>query len=273
MIGTQHKPNELHEFDSATAEHADCERGSRLNSAEGISTLTMRTVLPARLAEQECKQADGNETAGSILVLRSEPKGWELRMKRALDVVVSVTALVVLSPWIVIVAILIKATSPGPVLFRQVRCGLNGQNFVFYKFRTMVARAEQMRADLEHLNEKRIAFKIKNDPRITPIGRWLRRFSIDEWPQFWNILRGEMSLVGPRPPLPEEVAKYEPWQRLRLKTKPGLTCLWVLDGRDHVDFDHWVKRDIEYIETWTFMLDLQILLLSIPCIISGKGAY
>ena len=142
-------------------------------------------------------------------------------LKRIFDIVFSVVVLTVLSPFLLFVAALIKLTSPGPVIFRQARCGLNGRRFTLYKFRSMIENAQELRSQLEHLNEREVAFKIAGDPRITPVGRWLRKFSLDEFPQFLNVLRGDMSIVGPRPPLPEEVDQYARWQRRRLRMRPG----------------------------------------------------
>ncbi len=172
-----------------------------------------------------------------------------------------------------VVAALIRATSPGPAIFKQTRCGLNGRRFICYKFRSMVRDAERLKPELEKLNEKRVAFKISDDPRVTPVGRWLRKFSIDEWPQLWNVLKGDMSLVGPRPPVPEEVEKYARWQRRRLRMRPGLTCLWAIEGRDELDFETWMRKDLEYIDNWSLTLDLKILLRTIPQVLSGKGAH
>jgi lipopolysaccharide/colanic/teichoic acid biosynthesis glycosyltransferase len=172
------------------------------------------------------------------------------------------------------VAVLIKLSSPGPVLYRQTRCGLNGRRFTLYKFRSMVADAESQRAELEHLNEvDGPAFKMTADPRRTPIGRWLRKFSLDELPQLWNILRGDMSFIGPRPPLPEEVERYAPWQRRRLRMRPGLTCLWTLAGRNQLSkFDRLVQFDLAYIENWSLWLDVKIFIKSIPHVALGRGA-
>ena len=159
------------------------------------------------------------------------------------------------------------------MLFRQTRCGLNGRRFTLYKFRTMVADAEWRRQELLHLNEMDgPVFKVRNDPRVTRLGRLLRKFSLDELPQLWNVLRGDMSLVGPRPPIPEEVDQYERWQRRRLSMKPGLTCLWQVNGRNAVDFESWMELDLEYIDSWSLSLDLKILLKTIPVVLSGKGA-
>ena len=173
----------------------------------------------------------------------------------------------------IVVAVLIKLTSPGPVFFVQNRVGMNQRQFKLYKFRSMVANAEERKSDLLHLNERDgPAFKIENDPRITRIGRFIRKTSIDELPQLFNVLSGEMSLVGPRPPLPEEVKKYEWLFRKRLSVKPGVTCIWQISGRNNVSFDRWMKMDHEYIENWSLWLDLQILLKTIPAVLFSRGA-
>ncbi|MBS1827597.1 MAG: sugar transferase [Acidobacteria bacterium] len=196
-----------------------------------------------------------------------------LVVKRVVDVVVAGTMLVLLAPVMALIVVLIRATSRGPAIFRQVRCGLNGRRFVFYKFRSMVQNAEELKAGLAHLNTKDVVFKIPDDPRMTGVGRWLRKFSIDEWPQLWNVLRGDMSLVGPRPAVPEEVERYQRWQRRRLRMRPGLTCLWAVEGRDRLDFETWMKMDMEYIDNWSLVLDGKILLLTIPYVLLGKGAH
>ncbi|MGC8884869.1 MAG: sugar transferase [Bryobacteraceae bacterium] len=198
---------------------------------------------------------------------------FRLVIKRGLDVILSAAALLVLWPLMLAIALLIRLTSPGPAIFRQTRCGLNGRRFTLYKFRTMVADAEKRKAEVAHLNVKKTAFKIPNDPRLTPLGRWLRKFSLDELPQLWNVLKGEMSIVGPRPPVPEEVERYERWQRRRLRMRPGLTCLWTLAGRDEVDFDEWMRLDLEYIDRWSLTLDLEIVLRTIPHVLLGRGAH
>jgi exopolysaccharide biosynthesis polyprenyl glycosylphosphotransferase len=196
-----------------------------------------------------------------------------LLLKRISDVVLALVALLVLSPLILLIAALIKLTSPGPAIFRQVRCGLNGRRFVFYKLRSMVANAEELKGSLLHMNRKKIAFKIPDDPRVTPVGRILRRFSIDEWPQLWNVLRGDMSLVGPRPAVPEEVEQYQRWHRRRLRMRPGLTCLWALEGRDSLDFETWMRKDMEYIDNWSLALDWKIMLRTMPRVLFGREAY
>jgi len=210
-----------------------------------------------------------------LLSLSTAPESELLLfLKRTVDVVVAALSLVLLVPVLISIAAAIRITSPGDVLFRQTRCGLGGRRFTLYKFRSMLNNAEQLRAELHQLNElDGPAFKISDDPRITPVGRLLRRFSLDELPQLWNILRGDMSFVGPRPAIPDEVGMYEPWQRRRLRMRPGLTCMWVLEGRSDVDFQRWIQLDLAYIDNWSLWLDCKIFLRTIPIVISGKGAY
>jgi exopolysaccharide biosynthesis polyprenyl glycosylphosphotransferase len=196
-----------------------------------------------------------------------------LFVKRCIDVALAGTALLILAPFMAVLALLIKITSPGPVIFRQVRCGLNGRRFVCYKFRSMCVDAEQLKPQLQHLNKKQTAFKIENDPRLTPVGRYMRKFSVDEWPQLWNVIRGEMSLVGPRPAVPEEVQNYKRWQRRRLRMRPGLTCLWAISGRDELDFETWMRLDMQYIDRWSLALDWKIILRTIPHVLLGEGAH
>ena len=195
-----------------------------------------------------------------------------LLAKRATDVALAAAGLLVLLPLMGLVALLIRLTSPGPAIFRQVRCGLNGRQFVFYKFRSMCEDAEQMKASLMHLSVRQTATKIPDDPRLTPVGRYLRKFSIDEWPQLWNVLKGDMSLVGPRPAIPDEVVQYQTWQRRRLRMRPGLTCLWALAGRDKLDFESWMRMDMQYIDNWSLALDWKIILRTIPRVLTGHGA-
>ena len=197
----------------------------------------------------------------------------QLLLKTLLDRVAAAVGLLVLSPLLAAIALLIKLTSAGPVLFVQRRSGLNGRVFNFYKFRTMVEHAEEMKDGLAARNEMSgPVFKIADDPRVTWVGRWLRRYSLDELPQLFNVFKGEMSLVGPRPPIPEEVAKYERWQRRRLSMKPGLTCFWQIGGRNEIDFDEWMELDLKYIDNWSLKVDLIILLRTIPVVLTGKGA-
>jgi exopolysaccharide biosynthesis polyprenyl glycosylphosphotransferase len=195
-------------------------------------------------------------------------------LKRAFDVVVTLTMLVIAMPIMVITAILIKLTSCGPVIFRQVRVGRGGRYFTCYKFRSMCADAEDRKNNLLHLNEvDGPVFKIKNDPRITPVGAFIRKFSIDELPQLFNVLKGDMSIVGPRPPLPSEVEKYSIRERGRLAVKPGLTCLWQISGRSNVSFERWVELDLIYIDNMSFLSDLGIVVKTIPAVLTGAGAH
>jgi exopolysaccharide biosynthesis polyprenyl glycosylphosphotransferase len=197
-----------------------------------------------------------------------------LVVKRFFDIIVSGLALIVLSPLFLITAILIKFTSPGPVFFRQERSGLSGRKFILYKFRTMVANAEEQKDGLLHHNEMSgPVFKITNDPRVTPLGKYLRKLSIDELPQFWNVFSGDMSIVGPRPPLPSEVADYDNWHRRRLSMRPGITCIWQVSGRNKIaDFNRWVALDLEYIDNWSLGLDIKIFFKTFPVVLFGIGA-
>ncbi len=237
----------------------------------GIKTRVQLEFLPAaysRIYLEKFREVQ-------LLSLSSAPDS-ELRLffKRVFDVVLSGVSLVVLSPLLACIAAMIKTTSPGLALFQQTRCGLGGRRFTLYKFRSMINNAEQLRAELHQLNElDGPVFKISDDPRITPVGRWLRRFSLDELPQLWNILRGDMSFVGPRPAVPEEVDQYQDWQRRRLRMRPGLTCTWVLEGRNHLDFNRWMQLDLTYIDNWSLWLDVKIFLRTIPIVLSGRGAY
>jgi exopolysaccharide biosynthesis polyprenyl glycosylphosphotransferase len=197
----------------------------------------------------------------------------QLLLKRVMDIVVSLVGLIVLSPLLVIVALIIRFTSPGPVLFAQERVGMNKRLFKLYKFRSMYVDAEKRRSELEHLNEMDgPVFKIKNDPRVTPIGRFIRKTSIDELPQLLNVLRGQMSLVGPRPPLPAEVDRYDWLYRRRLSIKPGITCLWQISGRNEITFKQWMEMDKAYIDNWSLWLDITILAKTVPAVLFSKGA-
>ena len=196
-----------------------------------------------------------------------------LFLKRLIDLSVAFVALVLTAPLWIAIAAAVRLTSRGPALYRQVRCGMHGRKFVLLKFRTMVENAETMRHEVAHLNVMDgPVFKAPRDPRITGVGRFLRRSSLDELPQLLNVLKGEMSLVGPRPPIPQEVERYEPWQRRRLAMKPGITCLWQVSGRSHLDFGTWMELDLAYIDHWSLWLDLKILVLTVPAVFSGRGA-
>ncbi len=194
--------------------------------------------------------------------------------KRVLDIAGATVGLILVAPLMLIFAVAIKLDSPGPVLFRHMRLGQDGKPFAMVKFRSMyqdaAIRQDTLKPDNDVVGP---VFKIRSDPRITPVGRFIRKASIDELPQLWHVLRGDMSLVGPRPPIPHEVARYEPWQRERLAVKPGLTCTWQVSGRSDVRFDEWVRMDIQYVRTRNIWLDLKLLLQTIPAVITGRGAY
>jgi len=220
---------------------------------------------------KKMKIEDFEETC--IVTFFREQLILQLFFKRFLDIAVSTTLLLLLSPLFATVSILIRTTSKGPSLFAQERVGMNQRRFKLYKFRSMVANADEIKKELYHLNERDgPAFKIDNDPRITRIGHYLRKTSIDELPQLYNVLKGEMSLVGPRPPLPNEVRQYQWLYRRRLSVKPGITCLWQISNRSKTTFDEWMKMDKQYIESWSLLLDLKILIRTIPAVILCRGA-
>lgn len=195
-----------------------------------------------------------------------------LMLKRLFDITVSLLALVAASPLMLAIAIAIKCTSKGPVFYKQVRTGRRGREFMLYKFRTMVANSDELRNKLEALNEMDgPVFKIKNDPRITKVGRLLRKTSLDELPQFWNVLKAQMSIVGPRPPLPKEVVQYERWQLRRIAMKPGITCIWQVSGRNDTTFEEWMRMDLEYIDNWSLKLDLILCLQTVRAVVKMNG--
>ena len=207
------------------------------------------------------------------------PSGWrwfayEEALKRLLDILLATIGLVGSLPLWLVIAAAIRFDSPGPALFIQERVGIHGRLFRFYKFRSMYVDAEQRLAEVQAQNEiDGPVFKMRNDPRVSRVGALLRRTSLDELPQLINVLRGEMSLVGPRPPLPREVEQYRPGDAVRLSVKPGLTCLWQIRGRSHVGFDQWMEYDREYVRDMSFWLDVQILLRTVWVVISCRGAY
>jgi lipopolysaccharide/colanic/teichoic acid biosynthesis glycosyltransferase len=201
-----------------------------------------------------------------------DPLPWT---RRVIDVVIAAVALVLLSPVFLLLALLIKLDTPGPVFFVKKRAGLGGAPFKFIKFRSMYLDADERRREVLARNEHKSGpiFKLKNDPRITPVGRWLRRTSLDEFPQLYNVLLGDMTLIGPRPPLLEEVADYEAWQRRRLDVTGGLTCIWQVSGRSEVGFKDWVRMDIQYQEKRSLTFDLRLVLRTFGAVLSGRGAY
>ena len=211
------------------------------------------------------------------LVLHNTPQNsLTLAVKNAMDRIIALLALVVLALPLAIIALAVKLSSPGPVLHRQRRVGLNGRQFWFYKFRSMVPNAAEIleqHPEWQQFNEMSPPFfKWKDDPRITRVGRFLRHYSLDELPQFWNVLRGDMSLVGPRPPLPAEVARLQPWQRRKLSVKGGLTCLWQVSGRNDIDTNEWMRLDLEYIDNWSLWLDVKLLFKTLKVLVRPRGA-
>ncbi len=238
----------------------------------GVRARVVPDLFQLRLGRVEVASLNGIPLIGLREMRLSR---HQLIIKRGMDVVLSSLALVILAPLLGVIALAIKVDSPdGPVLFRQVRVGKDGRLFHLYKFRSMIPEAELIKQHLKDLNEADgPLFKIRNDPRLTRVGRILRRFSLDELPQLVNVLRGEMSLVGPRPALPEEVAQYEPWHHKRLTVTPGITGLWQISGRSDLSFDEMMLLDVYYVENWSLLLDLRILLLTIPKVILGEGAY
>ena len=209
--------------------------------------------------EQEAKMDREELNLNSEAVITDITIGYKF-FKRVIDIVCSLSGLLLLSPVLIIVSILIKLESDGPIIFSQDRIGYKGQKFKMYKFRSMVVNAEELKKKLAERNEMSgPMFKMKNDPRVTKVGRFIRKTSIDELPQLINILKGEMSLVGPRPPLPKEVKEFEPWMMERLEVKPGLTCYWQVSGRNDIDFEDWMKLDIKYVRERSFCLDMKLI--------------
>jgi exopolysaccharide biosynthesis polyprenyl glycosylphosphotransferase len=249
---------------------------SSANALGVCEMLGIDLVLPLDLfdlrAAQVVRRSIGGVPAIAFSVHGRHPR-WKLAVKRAIDVVGALALLVLTAPLWMILAIAIKLDSPGPVLFVQPRCGRFGRTFPFLKFRTMVVDAEARKAELATQNEiSGPVFKMRNDPRVTRVGRILRRTSLDELPQILNVLVGHMSLVGPRPPVPPEVERYEVDHRGRLGMRPGITGLWQVSGRNEIEFEEWVKLDREYIENWSLLRDLGILLATVPAVLSGRGA-
>lgn len=216
--------------------------------------------------------AKGLELGGPRISIKSAV--YE-RTKRTMDVCVATLVLILLSPLMLLVAVLIKLSDFGPVLFCQTRVGRGGRHFTCYKFRSMVPHAESLKESLMDLNHHQTGptFKIPQDPRLTRLGILLRKTSLDEFPQLWNVIKGDMSLVGPRPPVPPEVIWYTDFDMRRLEVRPGLTCIWQVNGRSDIPFDGQVRMDVEYIVNRSTWLDLKLLLLTIPAVVSGKGAY
>jgi len=236
----------------------------------GLKAKISVSFLPFQRARVDFEELDGMP----LLAFETAPGDpVKLATKRAFDLVVSGVALLVFAPVFLAIAVAVKLDSPGPVFFGQVRSGLNGRRFTLWKFRSMVVDAAKRLPELAAHNEMSgPAFKMKADPRVTRVGRFLRKSSLDELPQFWNVFRGDMSVVGPRPPLPDEVSRYQRWQRRRLSVKPGITCVWQVSGRSDLDFETWMKLDLAYIDQWSLWLDLKICWKTIPAVLLGRGA-
>lgn len=245
------------------------EKYVRICEKVGVKATISIDFFDTAIAKPVLKELDG----WPLLTFDSTPNDFfYLSLKRILDLIGSGLGLIFLSPLFLAIALTMKLTSRGPVFFRQIRCGVNGRTFQILKFRTMIVDAEKKLAGLQQQNElKGPAFKIRNDPRITAIGRFLRKTSLDELPQLINVLRGDMSLVGPRPPLPSEVERYERWQRRRLSMRPGITCIHEVVARNDKDFNNWMKMDLEYIDNWCFGLDLRILARTVLAVARGTG--
>jgi exopolysaccharide biosynthesis polyprenyl glycosylphosphotransferase len=228
-------------------------------------------IFDLKIARARTEEVDGR----AQLTAHSSPgDGWPVLVKRGLDVILAFALLLAIAPVLLVIAFVVKVSSRGPVLFRQERIGRNKRRFFIYKFRSMVANAEKLQPALEGMNEAAgPVFKIRNDPRVTPIGRVLRRTSLDELPQLFNVLRGDMSLVGPRPlPLRDYQGFDQDWQRRRFSVRPGITCLWQVNGRSNIGFDHWMKLDLQYLDEWSIWLDMKILAQTIPAVLKRSGA-
>ena len=238
---------------------------------QGILVRFLSDIFNLKPGKTKTEQFEGDSV---ITVSNGSMEGWPILVKRWLDFSLSAILLILLFPLFAVTAILIKLSSPGPVFFVQERVGLNKRKFRLFKFRTMVQDAENMQAELEDLNEiSGPVFKIKDDPRITPIGKFLRKTSIDELPQLINVLKGDMSLVGPRPlPVRDYNGFDQDWQRRRFSVKPGITCLWQVNGRSDTPFEKWMELDMQYIDSWSLWLDLKILFQTIPAVLKGSGA-
>ncbi len=258
-----------------SAKHAHFDRVEnviKLCEVEGVEAWLVADFFATQIAHASFDEMFGHP----LIVFRSTPEtSWQMLAKLLLDFFGALLLLLIFALPMLAVAVLVKLTSPGPVLFRQQRSGLNGSPFCIYKFRTMTSNAEQLKHELATMNEMSgPVFKVTNDPRITPFGKFLRKYSLDELPQLFNVLRGEMSLVGPRPLPVDEVKRFNDLaHRRRLSVKPGLTCLWQVSGRNKIsDFRDWVRLDLQYIDTWSIWLDLVILLRTIPVVLLGTGA-
>ncbi|RJE48981.1 MULTISPECIES: sugar transferase [unclassified Dehalobacter] len=264
----------LHIVDTTVVTASVTEEGIEENLAlldmMGKNVVIMVDDMVAKVASSRSLDFGGL----SMVAFDSHPRNpWQEMGKQFFDFGVTLVILLLISPLMLAITLAIKISSNGPVIFSQERVGLNGRIFKMYKFRSMVVNAEALKAELADQNEMSgPVFKIKNDPRVTTVGKFLRKTSLDELPQLWNVLKQDMSLVGPRPPLPSEVNMYDPKHRKRLAVRPGITCIWQISGRNHVDFNQWMDMDAEYVDRWTFWLDMVILAKTVPVVLMRKGA-
>lgn len=244
-------------------------RGRRAPAVAGVAEVGQDVPVVARARDARGETGTGASAAMEDLFVRPMPIG-----KRIFDIVATSLIVLMISPLLVLAALAVWLSSPGPIIFRQKRAGLGGKPFTMYKFRSMYADAEARMAELRKLNEADgPVFKMKNDPRITPIGRFIRKTSIDELPQLFNVLLGNMSLVGPRPPIIAETKEYETWQHRRLEVTPGITCIWQVSGRSNISFEQWMRMDVQYSHITSISADVKILLKTIPAVFFGRGAH
>jgi exopolysaccharide biosynthesis polyprenyl glycosylphosphotransferase len=249
---------------------SDVERAVHVCEEQGVEVRLSLDVLRLGPGRMSVADMDGHPM---LAFTRTPTDTLALVAKRVFDVVMSALVIVALSPVFASIAIAIRLDAPGPIFFRQRRIGQSGRVFEMLKFRSMYRDAEARLEALRAQNEMSgPVFKMANDPRVTKVGRFLRRTSLDEFPQFWNVLKGEMSIVGPRPPVPSEVRQYKRWQRRRLSMKPGITCIWQVSGRNNIDFDRWMELDLQYIDEWSLWGDIRICLRTIPAVLTARGA-
>jgi exopolysaccharide biosynthesis polyprenyl glycosylphosphotransferase len=246
------------------------------NAVNICETLGIKATIAVDLFDLKIAKSNPTELDGIPLITfeTTVAKEWQLLIKRGVDVVLSGLSLLIFAPFLIIISILIKLTSSGPIIYKQHRLGLSGRKFELYKFRTMYLGAQQVLSKVNDVREMdKPDFVKKKIQWITPVGRILRKFSLDELPQLFNVFVGHMSLIGPRPTVPDEVALYESWQRRRFSMKPGITCLWQIRGRNKIGFEEWMKMDLEYLDNWSLRLDFKILIKTIPVVLFGTGAY
>jgi exopolysaccharide biosynthesis polyprenyl glycosylphosphotransferase len=267
---SNHVVNEV--YFASTASHQRLDVQTMIRACEKFGVPFALPACGYRFARAKPACADAIPD-GYVHYLSVQHKPIQIGLKRLIDILASSIALCLLSPLLIGTALAVMFGSRGPILFKQQRVGLHGRTFDMLKFRSMVRNAEDLRAKLAAMNEQTgPVFKMKQDPRITSVGRFIRKFSIDELPQLINILRGDMSIVGPRPPIPSEVARYEAWQRRRLSVRPGLTCVWQVSGRNEISFDEWMLLDMRYIDHWSLAQDIQLILKTVPVVLKGRGA-